>query len=82
MDALPLSQFAACIERTWGSSGSDNLISLCLWDAGHAFVDPGHWLRHRHSLAYVAFVRPAVCPSSHIVLPACTGHVSSCTRVT
>ena len=59
LDALPLSQFAACINRTWGTSGSDNLISLCLWDAGHAFVDPGHWLRHKHSLTYVTFVRLA-----------------------
>ena len=37
-------QIQNCLNNTWGAAGSDTLISLCLWDAGFAFTDPGEWV--------------------------------------
>ncbi|GAX82097.1 hypothetical protein CEUSTIGMA_g9525.t1 [Chlamydomonas eustigma] len=45
LDFVDLNEFQRCLERVWGASGSDTLISLCLWEAGYAFTDPGVWIQ-------------------------------------
>ena len=39
-----------CLENQWGATGSDSLISFCLWEAGHAFTDPGEWVAQGEQL--------------------------------
>ena len=39
-----------CLENQWGATGSDSRISFCLWEAGHAFTDPGEWVAQGEQL--------------------------------
>ena len=56
MDMHSFKDVEHCVNKTFGSSGSDNLISQCLWQFGHAFLDPGAWVEHNHSFTFVFFV--------------------------
>jgi hypothetical protein len=56
MDLLSLEKMQDCVNHTWNTSGSDNLITSCLWELGHAFLDPGLMAVNRHSILHVVFV--------------------------
>ena len=56
MDMLSFRVLESCTNGTYGATGSDNLISICLWKLGHAFLDPGTWVEHEHSFTFVHFV--------------------------
>ncbi len=62
MDVVPLADMERCIAlQQWSHPGSDKILSMCLWAAGHAFTDPGHMVEHGRDKDYIVFVSRWLC---------------------
>eukprot|EP00195_Chlamydomonas_chlamydogama_P012728 CAMPEP_0202891358 /NCGR_PEP_ID=MMETSP1392-20130828/1440_1 /ASSEMBLY_ACC=CAM_ASM_000868 /TAXON_ID=225041 /ORGANISM="Chlamydomonas chlamydogama, Strain SAG 11-48b" /LENGTH=265 /DNA_ID=CAMNT_0049575087 /DNA_START=444 /DNA_END=1237 /DNA_ORIENTATION=+ len=55
LEQLSTDSVRECMKGKLRMSGSDALLSACLWELGVAFTDPGMWTERGHDMRYILF---------------------------